>query len=520
MAPETSPQSENVVASPHAQLETDGPPPFKFSSLWEREKLNPINLKSYTLPIFNLKSPYARNFHLSWLAFHVAFLSWFAFPPLLPEAIKADLKLTSAQVGNSNIVALSATLIVRMIAGPLVDRFGPRKVMAAILILGAIPSGLAGTVHSVQGLYAVRFFIGILGGTFVPCQAWTTAFFDKNCVGRANALVGGWGNAGGGTTFVIMVALFSRLTRHHSLSPHSAWRVAFAIVPVPALLFVAVLTLVFGTDHPKGKWSERHKPIASLEVTTGASRDGVVGEKHLDAEQGATVHVQDLSVPPSKSIQPHVLDFLGDHPVSEVDVAINQNLTSKMALEIAINPLTWLPALAYLTTFGFELALDSSMANILFSLYKSPHFGQTKAGYFTSIVGLMNVWTRPFGGYLGDVVYRRFGVPGKKVLSLAMGFYIDSTKHPDLTTVIAILTILVIPNEMGNGANFSLVPHCNAYSNGFMSGIVGAFGNMGGIFFALIFRFQPLPLGKALWISGIIAIVVNALLIPIRVPRY
>lgn len=86
--------------------------------------------------------------------------------------------------------------------------------MAALLVLGAIPSGLAGTITSVSGLYTVRFFIGILGGestllyhsfglkswiagTFVPCQAWTTAWFDKSVVGRANALVAGWGNMGG-----------------------------------------------------------------------------------------------------------------------------------------------------------------------------------------------------------------------------------------------------------------------------------------------------------------------------------
>jgi NNP family nitrate/nitrite transporter-like MFS transporter len=68
--------------------------------------------------------------------------------------------------------------------------------MAALLVLGSIPSGLAGTISSAGGLYTIRFFIGILGATFVPCQAWTTAFFDKNIVGTANAFAGGWGNLG------------------------------------------------------------------------------------------------------------------------------------------------------------------------------------------------------------------------------------------------------------------------------------------------------------------------------------
>jgi len=46
-----------------------GPPPFTWSQLWEPAVVNPINLKSYTIPIFNLADPYARSFHLSWRKF-------------------------------------------------------------------------------------------------------------------------------------------------------------------------------------------------------------------------------------------------------------------------------------------------------------------------------------------------------------------------------------------------------------------------------------------------------------------
>ena len=35
--------------------------------------------------------------------------------------------------------------------------------MATVLILGAIPSGLAGTISSATGLYIVRIFIGEFG---------------------------------------------------------------------------------------------------------------------------------------------------------------------------------------------------------------------------------------------------------------------------------------------------------------------------------------------------------------------
>ncbi len=128
--------------------------------------------------------------------------------------------MTQADVGNSNIAALTGTLVVRFLAGPACDRFGPRLTFIGILALGAIPTALSGLVKNVAGLIAIRFFVGSLGGTFVPCQVWSTAFFDKNVVGSSNALIGGWGNAGGGFTFFVMPLIFDcmfhpRLTGLH-----------------------------------------------------------------------------------------------------------------------------------------------------------------------------------------------------------------------------------------------------------------------------------------------------------------
>jgi NNP family nitrate/nitrite transporter-like MFS transporter len=66
---------------------------------------------------------------------------------------------------------------------------------------------------------------------------------------------------------------------------------------------------------------------------------------------------------------------------SEVDIAVNERLTWKTAVAILTNPLTWLPALSYVASFGFELAIDANLSNILYKIYKSKTFGQTKSGY-------------------------------------------------------------------------------------------------------------------------------------------
>ena len=107
---------------------------FTIASLWRAPAINPVNHKAQTIPILNPFNVYGRVFLLSWWSFFVAFWSWYAFPPLLTVTIKKDLSLTQDQIANSNIVALTATLIVRLTAGAACDRFGPRWTFAAILI--------------------------------------------------------------------------------------------------------------------------------------------------------------------------------------------------------------------------------------------------------------------------------------------------------------------------------------------------------------------------------------------------
>lgn len=63
---------------------------------------------------------------------------------------------------------MGCSLLVRFIAGPACDRYGPRKTFAACLILGSIPTVCAGGITNAKGLIALRFFVGILGGSFVP----------------------------------------------------------------------------------------------------------------------------------------------------------------------------------------------------------------------------------------------------------------------------------------------------------------------------------------------------------------
>jgi NNP family nitrate/nitrite transporter-like MFS transporter len=52
-----------------------------------------------------------------------------------------------------------------------------------------------------------------------------------------------------------------------------------------------------------------------------------------------------------------------------------------------------------------------------------------------------------------------------------------------------------------------------------MSGLVGSFGSLGGIIFALIFRFETNS-GKAIWVIGALCMAINIVLVVVPVPKY
>lgn len=46
-------------------------------------EVNPVSHKARSIPVLNPRDKYGRVFFFCWFSFMVAFLSWFAFPPLV-----------------------------------------------------------------------------------------------------------------------------------------------------------------------------------------------------------------------------------------------------------------------------------------------------------------------------------------------------------------------------------------------------------------------------------------------------
>ncbi len=376
---------------------------------------------------------------------------------------------------------MTASLLVRLVAGPSCDRFGPRWTFAGCLLAGSIPTALAGCVTNASGLYALRFFIGILGGSFVPCQVWTTGFFDKNVVGTANALTGGLGNSGGGITYFLMPAVFDSLVQNRGLTPHVAWRVAF-IVPFIAIVAVATGMIVLCPDTPTGKWADRHLATEQslsdhLNIDPVVDVPGVISAKPGTGSGSESPSDTDEKLRVDATIK---VGAFGDHEAhlgeqEMLDTARGEIIAKPSFKEAA--PVLWsmqtlVMGACYFNSFGAELAINSILGS--YYVKNFPKLGQTGSGNWAAMFGLLNVFFRPLGGVVADIAYNKTkNLWSKKMLIHAYGVIagafliaIGLVDSKDQSTMFGLIAGMAFFLDGGNGLNYALVPHVHPHANG------------------------------------------------------
>jgi NNP family nitrate/nitrite transporter-like MFS transporter len=158
---------------------------------------------------------------------------------------------------------------------------------------------------------------------------------------------------------------------------------------------------------------------------------------------------------------------------------------------------TLVPAACYFCTFGAELSINSILGN--YYMHNFPKMSLQVSGNWAAMFGLLNGVARPLGGYISDFAYRHTGesVWAKKIVlhtyQIITGVFlivIGVLNPKDVSTMMGLVGGLAVFLEGANGADFGLVPHIHPHANGVVSGFTGAMGNLGGIVFAIIFRYN------------------------------
>jgi NNP family nitrate/nitrite transporter-like MFS transporter len=347
----------------------------------------------------NVQPGAGRALFLSTTGFAVSFALWGLVAALAPTF--AQMYGLSAK-SKSLMIAIPVLLgsIGRLPAGMLADRFGGRKVFAALLLLSAIPAIGIGFSTSYTQLLLLGVFIGIAGSSFAIGVSFTSRWFSREQQGTALGIFG-MGNIGQS------VAVFGAPVLALWLS---SWRPVFFLFAAISLIWGVVFYL-FGRD--------------------------------------ATA-----------PIKPKTL---------------SENLRV-----LRTSPLAWILSLFYFLTFGGFVAFSIYLPTLLKDLFKlTPADAGARTAGFVLLATLM----RPVGGILAD----RWG--GARVLVgvfSAMAVLGSLMGCPFMPTFTVGALGAAAALGLGNGAVFKLVPEHFPKETGTVTGLVGAFGGLGGFFPPLV----------------------------------
>ena len=414
--------------------------------------------KATRISLFSFKTAAMRAFHMSWLAFFVCFFAWFACAPLMP-VIAGEFNLSKDQIANINIAAVAITILVRLIVGPLCDKYGPRKSYTALLIIGSIPVFGVAAANSYESFLFFRLLIGAIGASFVITQYHTSIMFASNVVGTANATSAGWGNAGGGATQALMPLLLSALVMF-GVEQALGWRIAL-LVPGIMMLIVGWMYWKYTQDCPQGNFKE----LRAQGIQVGSSKKGGVA----------------------------------------------------ILMHAARNYRVWILFGAYAACFGIEIFIHNIVA-----MYYVEHFsfGLKEAGLAAGIFGLLALFARALGGILSDQVALKRGLDGRTIILFVMilleGFFlILFSKMQSPMLAILIMTLFALFTHMAYGATYALVPFIDREALGGVTGIIGAGGNVGAVAAGFLLK-GMLDIQSCLMVLGGLVVIAAVFVLMIR----
>lgn len=154
----------------------------------------------------------------------------------------------------------------------------------------------------------------------------------------------------------------------------------------------------------------------------------------------------------------------------------------------------WWFCLFYSVTFGGFVGLGTFLPLFLHNQYA---LSAANAGTLTALAALMGSTLRPLGGYIADKVG---GILTLSFLLSAIGIlYLAISSLPAIGVISVLLIVVVAFLGMGNGAVFQLVPQHFQNEIGVATGIVGAFGGVGGFLL-------PIVMSSAKQLSGSYAV--------------
>lgn len=436
--------------------------------------------------LWSFKEKY-RTLHLTWFAFFLSFVVWFNFAPFA-KTIGEQLNLTKGQLTTIALANVALTVPARIFIGMLLDRLGPRRVYAGILIFAAIPCTVFALSNSFPALVLSRLLLSVVGSGFVVGIRMVAEWFPPKEVGMAEGVYGGWGNFGSAAA-----AMSLPLVAGWAGGP-DGWRWAIASTGILAALY-GLHYLRAVSDTPHGRTYTRARRKGALEVT---SRPAVWGLAALTLPMSGVLGLIAWRIQIAGGISVGgmwtALLLVAALTLVQLRLVFRVN---RPALARAYPPEDRYPfrsvailCLAYFCTFGSELAVVSMLP-----AFFADTWGLTPAvaGATASAYAFMNLFARPAGGLLSDLLGSRRRTLAVLLMGLAGGYggmaLLGSAWPVPAAMAAAMLCSFFV--QSGEGAVYAIVPLVKKRVGGQIAGMVGAYGNVGAVAFLTMLLFVP-----------------------------
>ncbi len=424
-----------------------------------------------------------RTLHLTWLAFFVSFMVWFAHAPLMPF-IREALQLTDLQTKVLLILNVAMTIPARILVGMLVDRYGPRIMFSSILVLGGLASIAFSLADNFQQLALLRFLSGFVGAGFVVGIRMISEWFPARQTGVAQGVYGGWGNFGSAGAAGLLPIIAA------SVGGPDGWRYAIALTGLIAIGY-GMLFYWRARNTPKGSTYFKPKKTGALEIT---SKFDLALYIVMNIPMYLALGVLAWKLSPSG------MKLLGQGTVYTIYAVltltylvqvwkiwqVNSHVLKAPVPELQRYSFTQVAILdlAYMVTFGTELAVVSMLALFYVDMFA---MDKVTAGLLAGSYAVINLIARPAGGMLSDKFGRKLTLIIVFV-GIALSFMTLSNVSTgwSLPMVVLVATLGGIFSKAGSGAVYAMVPLIQRRLTGQIAGMAGAYGNVGGVAFLTV----------------------------------
>lgn len=429
--------------------------------------------------------------HMTWIAFFITFVVWFSHAPLM-LVIAQTLGMDKSQIKTILILNVALTIPARIIIGILVDKFGPKRTYSALLAAGSVPCFMFAFATSFEQLALARFLSGFIGAGFVIGIRMVGEWFPARQVGIAEGIYGGWGNFGSAAASGALPALAL------VFGGAEGWRYAIASMGIISLVY-SVIYFFNVSDTPKGSTYFKPKKAGAMEITSKGDMYFYIFMTmplyatltlltwKLSSAAGANL----LSMPVAIALYISIwsLYFFNVHKIIHINrehlqhpiEAIHRYKFKQVAI---LN-------LAYFITFGSELAVVSMLPLFFFdTFHESQGITMVQAGLLAGSFAFINLVARPLGGWISDKFGRKLSL-SIFVLGLSAGYFGMSQINAQWPIALVVLLTMSCSCFVsgGCGAVYAIVPLIKRRMTGQIAGMVGAYGNVGGVLFLTILSF-------------------------------